>query len=255
MKKSSSNQELKWVDTHCHLQLSKNKISEIDFSNIEYLIIPGVDVESSLKAKETSSSLPIKGYWSAGLHPHDAKKLSAQKDELEVLFSEADLIGETGLDYYRNLSTKEEQIENLKFHLDISKKFKKPIIIHCRDSFEDIYNLISQYDGEFPIILHSWTGGKKWTKKFLDLDIYFSISGIVTYETAKDLQLAVEVIPVERMLLETDTPYLTPEPKRGKDNQPSYVSYTANKVADIKGISLDELSHHTIANTNNVLGI
>jgi len=255
VKKSSSNQELKWVDTHCHLQLSKNKITEIDFSNIEYLIIPGVDVESSLKAKETSSSLPIKGYWSAGLHPHDAKKLSAQKDELEVLFSEADLIGETGLDYYRNLSTKEEQIENLKFHLDISKKFKKPIIIHCRDSFEDIYNLISQYDGEFPIILHSWTGGKKWTKKFLDLDIYFSISGIVTYETAKDLQLAVEVIPIERMLLETDTPYLTPEPKRGKDNQPSYVSYTANKVADIKGISLDELSHHTIANTNNVLGI
>ncbi len=255
MKKSSSNQELKWVDTHCHLQLSKNKISEIDFSNIEYLIIPGVDVESSIKAKETSSSLPIKGYWSAGLHPHDAKKLSAQKDELEVLFSEADLIGETGLDYYRNLSTKEEQIENLKFHLDISKKFKKPIIIHCRDSFEDIHNLISQYDGEFPIILHSWTGGKKWTKKFLDLDIYFSISGIVTYETAKDLQLAVEVIPIERMLLETDTPYLTPEPKRGKDNQPSYVSYTANKVADIKGISLDELSHHTIANTNNVLWI
>ena len=255
MKKSSSNQELKWVDTHCHLQLSKNKISEIDFSNIEYLIIPGVDVESSLKAKETSSSLPIKGYWSAGLHPHDAKKLSAQKDELEVLFSEADLIGETGLDYYRNLSTKEEQIENLKFHLDISKKFKKPIIIHCRDSFEDIHNLISQYDGEFPIILHSWTGGKKWTKKFLDLDIYFSISGIVTYETAKDLQLAVEIIPIERMLLETDTPYLTPEPKRGKDNQPSYVSYTARKVADIKSISLDELSYHTIANTNNVLGI
>ena len=255
MKKSSSNQELKWVDTHCHLQLSKNKITEIDFSNIEYLIIPGVDVESSIKAKETSSSIPIKGYWSAGLHPHDAKKLSDQKDELEVLFSEADLIGETGLDYYRNLSTKEEQVENLKFHLDISKKFKKPIIIHCRDSFEDIHNLISQYDGEFPIILHSWTGGKKWTKKFLDLDIYFSISGIVTYETAKDLQLAVEEIPVERMLLETDTPYLTPEPKRGKDNQPSYVSYTARKVADIKSISLDELSYHTIANSNKVLGL
>ena len=255
MKKSVSNQELKWVDTHCHLQLLKHKINEIDFSNIEYLIIPGVDVESSIKAKETSSSIPIKGYWSAGLHPHDAKKLSDQKDELEVLFSEADLIGETGLDYYRNLSTKEEQIENLKFHLDISKKFKKPIIIHCRDSFEDIHNLISQYDGDFPIILHSWTGGKKWTKKFLDLDIYFSISGIVTYETAKDLQLAVEVIPVERMLLETDTPYLTPEPKRGKDNQPSYVSYTARKVADIKSISLDELSYHTIANSNKVLGL
>ena len=136
-----------------------------------------------------------------------------------------------------------------------SKKYKKPIIIHCRDSFEDIHSLISQYHGEFPIILHSWTGGKKWTKKFLDLDIYFSISGIVTYETAKDLQLSVEEIPIERMLLETDTPYLTPVPKRGEDNQPSYVSYTANKVADIKGVSLDELSHHTIRNSNTVLGI
>ena len=247
MKKSLSNQELKWVDTHCHLQLLKHKISEIDFSNIEYLIVPGVDVDSSKKAKETSSSLPIKGYWSAGLHPHDAKKLSTEKEELEVLFSEADLIGETGLDYYRNLSSKDEQKEKL--------KFKKPIIIHCRDSFEDIHSLISQYHGEFPIILHSWTGGKKWTKKFLDLDIYFSISGIVTYETAKDLQLSVEEIPIERMLLETDTPYLTPVPKRGEDNQPSYVSYTANKVADIKGVSLDELSHHTIANSNTVLGI
>ena len=133
--------------------------------------------------------------------------------------------------------------------------YKKPIIIHCRDSFEDIHSLISQYHGEFPIILHSWTGGKKWTKKFLDLDIYCSISGIVTYETAKDLQLSVEEIPIERMLLETDTPYLTPVPKRGEDNQPSYVSYTANKVADIKGVSLDELSHHTIRNSNTVLGI
>ena len=157
MKKSLSNQELKWVDTHCHLQLLKHKISEIDFSNIEYLIIPGVDVDSSKKAKEASSSLPIKGYWSAGLHPHDAKKLSTEKEELELLFSEADLIGETGLDYYRNLSSKDEQKENLKFHLDASKKYKKPIIIHCRDSFEDIHSLISQYHGEFPIILHSWT--------------------------------------------------------------------------------------------------
>ena len=103
--------------------------------------------------------------------------------------------------------------------------------------------------------MHSWTGGKKWTKKFLDLDIYFSISGIVTYETAKDLQLSVEEIPIERMLLETDTPYLTPVPKRGEDNQPSYVSYTENKVSDIKGVSLDELSHHTIVNSNAVLGI
>jgi len=255
VKESASNQEFKWVDTHCHLQLSKHKISDLDFSHIEYLIIPGVDTESSNKAKEVCNSLPIKGYWSAGLHPHDAKKMRDQKDTLEELFSEAHLIGETGLDYYRNLSSKEEQYENLKFHLEASKKYKKPIIIHCRDSFEDIYNLVEEYQGEFPIILHSWTGGKKWTKRYLDLDIYFSISGIVTYDTAKDLQLSVQEIPIERLLLETDTPYLTPIPKRGEDNQPGYVFYTAKKVSDLKGVSLGELSSHTINNTNTVLGI
>ncbi len=255
MKESASNQEFKWVDTHCHLQLSKHKISEIDFSNIEYLIIPGVDTKSSIKAREVSNSLPINGYWSAGLHPHDAKKMQDEKETLEALFSEAQLIGETGLDYYRNLSSKEEQYKNLKFHLEASKQYKKPIILHCRDSFEDLYNLVEEYQGEFPIILHSWTGGKKWTKRYLDLDIYFSISGIVTYDTAKDLQLSVEEIPLERLLLETDTPYLTPVPKRGEDNQPGYVFYTAQKVADLKGVSLEELSSHTITNTNTLLGI
>ncbi len=178
-----------------------------------------------------------------------------EKETLEALFSEAQLIGETGLDYYRKLSSKEEQYKNLKFHLEASKQYKKPIILHCRDSFEDLYNLVEEYQGEFPIILHSWTGGKKWTKRYLDLDIYFSISGIVTYDTAKDLQLSVEEIPLERLLLETDTPYLTPVPKRGEDNQPGYVFYTAQKVADLKGVSLEELSSHTITNTNTLLGI
>ena len=255
MKEYLSNQEFKWVDTHCHLQLAKHEFNELDFSNIEYLIIPGVDSKSSIKAKEVTESLPIKGYWSAGLHPHDAKKLEEQKPILAELFLEADLIGETGLDYYRNLSSKDQQIDNLKFHLDASRDLKKPIIIHCRDSFEDVYKLVKEYEGDFPIILHSWTGGKKWTRRYLELDIYFSISGIVTYDTAKDLQLAVEDIPLEKLLLETDTPYLTPVPKRGEDNQPGFVSYTAKKVAEIKGVELRELSIHTKQNTDTVLGL
>ena len=153
------------------------------------------------------------------------------------------------------MSSKDEQIENLKFHLDASRELKKPIIIHCRDSFEDVYKLVKEYQGDFPIILHSWTGGKKWTRRYLELDIYFSISGIVTYDTAKDLQLAVEDIPLEKLLLETDTPYLTPVPKTGEDNQPGFVSYTAKKVAEIKGVELRELSIHTKQNTDTVLGL
>ena len=229
--------EIKWVDTHCHLQLLNKNLDENHFKNIEFLVIPGVDVESSSKAKEISSSLEVESYWSAGLHPHDAKLLDTQRHDLEKLFVEADLIGETGLDFYRNLSTKEEQRENFLFHLEFSKQLNKPIIIHCRDSFQDTYDLLVEFNNPSSVILHSWTGGRKWTKRFRELDVYFSMSGIVTYETAKDLQISVKEIPMNRLLLETDTPYLTPVPLKGKDNRPNFISHTASKISNLLFLS------------------
>ena len=159
-------EDIKWVDTHCHLQLMGDEINEKDITNLEYFIIPGVDVPSSLKAKEFSLTYPEKSYWSAGLHPHEADSLEDIKNELKVLMEEADLIGETGLDYYRNLSSKENQIINFEFHIDVSKELNKPLIVHCRDSFADVFDTLSSKNTTNPIILHSWTGGNKWTKKF-----------------------------------------------------------------------------------------
>ncbi len=245
--------EFKWVDTHCHLQLLDKNLDETHYKNIEFLIIPGVDVKSSFEAKKISSSLDIESYWSAGLHPHDAKLLDAQREELENLFLEADLIGETGLDFYRNLSTREEQRENFLFHLEFSKKLNKPIIIHCRDSFQDTYDLLVEFNNPSSIILHSWTGGRKWTKRFKELDVYFSISGIVTYETAKDLQLSVKEIPLNRLLLETDTPYLTPAPLKGEDNRPNFIAHTALKISNLLEINEKKLSEITIKNSRELL--
>ena len=170
------------------------------------------------------------------------------------LIQEADLIGETGLDYYRDHSTREEQHENLTFHLEQAKKLRKPIIIHCRDSFKDTFELLSKYKGEFPVILHSWTGGNNWTKKFIELDVYFSLSGILTYETAKDLKLSVKKIPMNRLLLETDTPYLAPGIHKGQLNKPEFIVETAKELASLKEITLNELSELTIKNTNTILG-
>lgn len=254
MKEALINQEPKWVDTHCHLQLTDYDLTDLDYASLEYLIIPGVDVSSSIKAKNISTRLPVKVYWAAGLHPHDAKNLHEQKDELLNLIQEADLIGETGLDYYRDHSTREEQHENLTFHLEQAKKLRKPIIIHCRDSFKDTFELLSKYEGEFPIILHSWTGGNNWTKKFIELDVYFSLSGILTYETAKDLKLSVKKIPMNRLLLETDTPYLAPGIHKGQLNKPEFIVETAKELASLKAITLNELSELTIKNTNTILG-
>ena len=253
MNKLKSFTEIKWVDTHCHLQLLKENLNESNFKNIEFLIIPGVDVKSSSKAKEISSKLDLESYWSAGLHPHDAKLLDTQRDDLEKLFIEADLIGETGLDFYRNLSTRDQQRENFLFHMEFSKQLNKPIIIHCRDSFQETYDLLVEYDNSSPAILHSWTGGRKWTKRFRELDVYFSISGIVTYETAKDLQLSVQEIPMNRLLLETDTPYLTPSPVKGKDNRPNFIEHTASKISSLLEIDNKILSEITIENSRELL--
>ena len=253
MNNSQSFMEIKWVDTHCHLQLLNEDFDETDCKNIEFLIIPGVDVKSSLKAKEISSSLDLESYWSAGLHPHDAKLLNTQREDLKKLFSEADLIGETGLDFYRNLSTKDQQIESFLFHLEFSKQLDKPIIIHCRDSFQDTYDLLVEFNNSSPIILHSWTGGRKWTKRFRELDVYFSMSGIVTYETAKDLQISVKEIPMNRLLLETDTPYLTPVPLKGKDNRPNFIAHTASKISNLLEIDENKLSEITIKNSRELL--
>ena len=253
MNKSQSFMEIKWVDTHCHLQLLNKNLDENHFKNIEFLVIPGVDVESSSKAKEISSSLEVESYWSAGLHPHDAKLLDTQRHDLEKLFVEADLIGETGLDFYRNLSTKEEQRENFLFHLEFSKQLNKPIIIHCRDSFQDTYDLLVEFNNPSSVILHSWTGGRKWTKRFRELGVYFSISGIVTYETAKDLQLSVQEIPINRLLLETDTPYLTPMPLKGQDNRPNFIEHTASKISSLLDIDENKLSEITIRNSRELL--
>ena len=253
MNKIKTLEDIKWVDTHCHLQLIGDEINEQDISNLEYFIIPGVDVPSSLKAKELSHTYPEKSYWSAGLHPHEADSLENVKSDLQALMMEADLIGETGLDYYRNLSSKENQLRSFEYHIDISKELNKPLIIHCRDSFSDVYNTLNQKDTTNPIILHSWTGGNKWTKKFIDLDVYFSISGIVTYDTAHDLQAAVKKIPKDKILLETDVPYLAPEPFKGKRNNPTYIKHTGAKLAELLGLTPNDLSKITITNTSKVM--
>ena len=246
-------EEIKWVDTHCHLQLIGSAINEQDIINLEYFIIPGIDVPSSLKAREFSQTYPEKSYWSAGLHPHEADSLEGIKNELQKLMEEADLIGETGLDYYRNLSSKENQIKNFEFHIDVAKELNKPLIVHCRDSFSDVFDTLSSKDTTNPIILHSWTGGNKWTKKFIELGVYFSISGIVTYDTAHDLQAAVKNIPINKLLLETDVPYLAPHPFKGKINNPTYIKYTGAKLAELVDLAPSELSKVTITNTNKVM--
>lgn len=136
MNKNETLEQFKWVDTHCHLQLTKDKIEDLYLDNIEYLIIPGVDIKSSLEARDVSLSLDKESYWSAGLHPHEADQFENLKETFDNLFNEADLIGETGLDYYRNLSSKTNQINSLKYHLDIQINFLSQLFFTAEIVFQ-----------------------------------------------------------------------------------------------------------------------
>ena len=131
MSKKNNEKKVKWVDTHCHIQHTDLTIEKLDLSNIEWLLIPGVNVESSEQASAISSSFPSLCYWGAGLHPHEASKIELYKKKLTNLFDQCDAIGETGLDYYRNLSDRKSQLESFEFHVDAAIRKEKPLIIHC----------------------------------------------------------------------------------------------------------------------------
>ena len=130
-----------------------------------------------------------------------------------------------------------------------------PVDIHTRDAFEDTFEILKDSDLEYGAILHNFNGGVDWLNKFLDLNVYFSYSGVVSFTKATDVHESAKVVPMDRFMVETDAPYLTPKPYRGKQNEPGYVHYVAQAIADLKGISLGEVAKVTYANTVRVYGL
>jgi len=168
------------------------------------------------------------------------------------LITEADAIGECGLDYYRDLSPRTTQRAVFGHQLELARSLDKPIIIHCRDAFADVYEYLEHAALGERAILHSWTGGPKWTKRFGALGVTFSFAGMVTYPTADTVRRAVAVTPPERCMVETDTPYLSPQSRRELPNEPSFLPLTGSAVAEVWGIDLSEAAQLTSATARRV---
>ncbi len=208
---------------------------------------PGIDAETSARSEQISLDHPDRVSWSAGLHPHSASDWPDQEETILELASRANAIGECGLDYYRELAPRDDQRRTFAAHLALASDLDKPVIIHCRDAFRDVYEMLEQAAIGDSAVLHCWTGGPKWTKRFDELGVTFSFAGPVTYTTADTLRLGVAEAPPDRSMVETDSPYLTPEPLRGADNEPANVTLTGSKLAEIWGLSLDEVASLTTA--------
>tara|TARA_B100001057_G_scaffold222002_1_gene222410 strand:+ start:512 stop:1270 length:759 start_codon:yes stop_codon:yes gene_type:complete len=247
------------IDSHCHLD------HELLFKNIDDILKRSKDVgiekllticttlESFVKIKQLIKKDEII-YGTYGIHPHEAKnyKITSKSIIDEVNNNKKVIgIGETGLDFYYNHSDKTQQIISFEEHIKASIDLNMPLIIHSRNAEIETLEIFDKYKNQnLKILMHCFTGSKKFADKLLNLNAYFSASGIITFKNSSDLQETFRSIPLDRLLIETDSPYLAPVPNRGKKNEPSFVKYTAEKLAEIKNISSKNLIDATTANFN-----
>ncbi len=160
-------------------------------------------------------------------------------------------IGETGLDYYWDTTTPADQKTAFQKQLDLAKEFKLPVTVHARDAFDDVYEMLKANDvAQFGGVMHSFAGNPEQAQRFLDLGMYISFSGIATFKNAKEVQAALQIVPLDRLLVETDAPYLAPVPMRGKQNEPMFVRYTIQNLADQLGMEYNELANITRENAH-----
>lgn len=245
---------MKWVDTHCHLQLDGRDPGLLleRAENVEWVVAPGVDAASSDASAALAADFPGRVVATSGLHPHDARRWPEEADSIAEMAKSAGAIGETGLDFYRNLSPRDQQIASFRDQIALSIDLEKPLIVHCRDAFADVHEILSDTGAGERAILHSWTGGRKWTRRFLELGVMFSFSGTLAFETADTIRLGAELVPAERALVETDTPYLAPPPHRGEQNEPAWVSLVGKALARVWGRPADEVAAITSMNAARV---
>jgi len=251
-----------FTDTHAHVHFDTFK--EMDFvqkcikNSVRRVVTVGIDLEDSKSAISLANK--INGvYATCGVHPHDAEKFSLQTlSQFEELIEDKNVIavGEIGLDYFRNYSDRKIQKDVFLTFLDIALFHKKPIIIHNRDATDDLIDILdSSLKNEFyGGIIHCFSGDKKLLRFALNKGFYISYAGTLTYNKAEELRDTVNFVPVDRLLIETDAPFLTPMPFRGKVNDPSYVIYTAYTLSKLKKIELTHLLEKLEKNFINLFG-
>ena len=249
------------IDSHCHLDhepLSDNLDKVIQRSKevgIKKILTICTTLNSFTKIKEIVKMDKII-FGTYGIHPHEAKndKISSDLIIKEIKTNEKIIgIGETGLDFFYNHSERFDQIKSFEQHINAAVKLDIPLIIHCRNAEQETLEIFKKYKNKnLKILMHCFTGSKVFAEKLLDFGAYFSASGIITFKNSTTLQETFKFIPLDRLLIETDSPYLTPEPNRGKKNEPSFVIYTAKKMAEIKNVPNTDLIKKTTLNFENL---
>ena len=246
------------IDSHCHLDhdpLIKN-IEDVLLRSKKEGISKLLTISTTLNGFPKLLEIIKKDemiFGTFGIHPHETNTDQLSKDEIVDKIKTKDKIigvGETGLDFYYNNSDKDKQIKSFQNHIDAAVELNMPLIVHSRNAETETYEILKNSDSSLKILMHCFTGSLPFALKLMELNTYFSASGIITFKNSIDLQNTFKEIPLERLLIETDSPFLAPEPMRGKKNEPSFVRYTLNKLSELKSIDFDKLDKITTDNFN-----
>jgi TatD DNase family protein len=252
------------IDSHCHLDHEpmfsdlKNVIIRSKENGLEKILSICTTNVSFKKIIEIIKFDPII-YGTFGIHPHETDfDKTTRKEIINNVNSHEKIIaiGESGLDFYYSHSSKDQQISSFKYHIEASIELNVPIIVHSRNAEKETFDILSIYKDSKPkILMHCFTGSTEFAHKLLTLDSYFSASGIITFKNSVDLKNTFKLIPNNKLLIETDSPYLSPVPFRGKKNEPSFIKYTLEKLAEIKDSELKDIEKITNNNFNKLFNL
>jgi hydrolase, tatD family len=249
-----------FIDTHCHIDSSVSGdvyIKNAYSANVKGLIFSFCNQDCYQAGIEFLDKYPDV-FVSLGFHPEDADNITDKDlhclDEVLVSSSRIVAIGEIGLDYYWRKDNKEKQRDLFQKQLDLAVKHQMPVVIHCRDAIQELYDILSQYKGKVKGVIHCFSGSYEMARAFIELGFVLGIGGVLTFKNSKLYQV-VEKISLSSIVLETDSPYLTPEPHRGEMNESKYIPLVAEKIAQIKGISLSEVEKITTDNAKRVFDL
>lgn len=266
---------VKLVDTHTHVNFQpflEDYQAVIDRATERGIVVTNVGTqwESSQRSVQLADQLGGLVYAAVGLHPlhlfNDVVEEQTFGGQTQRIVAKAEqfdparyqqlaqssprvvAIGECGLDYYHSAGLAAVQQQVLRQHFDIAVALNLPVIIHCREAYDDLLTLLADYRGKIRGTIHCYTGTPDYIPKFLEFGLYIGFTGIITFTKAEPVRASAQAVPLDRLLLETDAPYLAPVPHRGKRNEPSYVWYVAEALAKLKGVSFEQLAAQTTAN-------
>ena len=245
------------IDSHCHLDHEplysniNDVIKRSKENGLKKILTISTNSKSFENIKEIINLDEII-YGSIGTHPHESSNDNMDKKfivENAIKFKKIIGVGETGLDFYYENSHKDDQIKSFETHIEASIELKYPLIVHSRSAESETFDILNKYkNSDIKILMHCFTGSKEFAKKMMTLNAYFSASGIITFKNSTDLQETFKMIENDKILIETDSPFLAPIPMRGKKNEPSFIKYTLEKLSELKSKTFDELE--TITNDN-----